>query len=144
MTNDNRIVVGVTGASGSMYAVRLLQVLIQSGLETHLVISPSGAAVIKQELGLTFNIRDPDLEKLICCIPSWSSRPAFIEPSTVSKRSDHGNSVLSSARRLHDTDRKRIVQNPSDGDLSMQWQHAQWYFQSRINKSDPESGRCSP
>ena len=83
MTSVDRIVVGVTGASGSIYAVRLLQVLIKAGLETHLVISPSGASVIKQELGLTVNLKNPDLEELICCVPEWSGRPALTDPTHV-------------------------------------------------------------
>jgi len=86
MTDDNRIVVGITGASGSMYAVRLLQVLIKSELETHLVISPSGAAVIKQELGLTVNLQNPDLEALVCCVPSWSSNRPLVDAALISQR----------------------------------------------------------
>lgn len=44
------IVVGVTGASGAIYAVRLVEVLLQAGCEVHLAISPSGKTVIAQEL----------------------------------------------------------------------------------------------
>ena len=36
-----KIVVGITGASGVIYGVRMLEVLSQLGAETHLVISPS-------------------------------------------------------------------------------------------------------
>lgn len=45
------LVVAVTGASGAVYAVRLLEMLLAGGREVHLMISPSGAAVIRQELG---------------------------------------------------------------------------------------------
>ncbi|MDB4533223.1 3-octaprenyl-4-hydroxybenzoate carboxy-lyase, partial [bacterium] len=72
MSTLERIVVGVTGASGSVYAIRLLQVLVKAGYETHVVISPSGAAVIKQECGLTVDLRNPDIESLVCCRPDWS------------------------------------------------------------------------
>ena len=44
------IVVGVTGASGAIYGVRLLEVLIHKGLEVDLVISPAATQVIRQEL----------------------------------------------------------------------------------------------
>ncbi|MCM2375004.1 UbiX family flavin prenyltransferase [Aporhodopirellula aestuarii] len=80
MTSDKRprrIVVAITGASGAPYAVRLLQALRMSDVEVHLTISPSGAAVIAQELGLTLDIRRPDLHALITCVPKWSSEPAF-------------------------------------------------------------------
>jgi 4-hydroxy-3-polyprenylbenzoate decarboxylase len=49
---SNPICVGITGASGAVYAVRLLEVLTASGLDVHLSISPSGREVIEQELGL--------------------------------------------------------------------------------------------
>jgi len=45
------IVVGITGASGAPYGARLLEVLLQAGCEIHLSISPSGQAVIEEELG---------------------------------------------------------------------------------------------
>ena len=50
------ICVGITGASGAVYAVRLLEVLIASGLDVHLSISPSGREVIGQELGLNIDL----------------------------------------------------------------------------------------
>lgn len=54
------VVVAITGASGAIYAVRLLEVLSASGVETHVTISESGAAVIRQELGLTLDLRKLD------------------------------------------------------------------------------------
>jgi len=36
------IIVGVTGASGAAYGVRLLDSLRELGAETHLVVTPSG------------------------------------------------------------------------------------------------------
>jgi len=38
-----RIVVGITGASGVIYGIRLLEVLQSSGLETHLVLSEAAS-----------------------------------------------------------------------------------------------------
>jgi len=47
-----RLVVGVTGATGLQYAVRMLQLLReQTDVETHLVVSPSGVLTLRQELG---------------------------------------------------------------------------------------------
>lgn len=46
-----RLVVGITGASGAVYGVRLLEVMRQApDWETHLVISPSGWLTLSQEL----------------------------------------------------------------------------------------------
>lgn len=54
MSDTRRLVVGVTGATGAVYAQRLLQVLrAAGGVETHLVVSPPGVLTIKHELGLS-------------------------------------------------------------------------------------------
>ena len=47
---NHPIVLGITGASGAIYAVRLLEVLRAAGRDVHLSISPSGRDVIRQEL----------------------------------------------------------------------------------------------
>jgi 4-hydroxy-3-polyprenylbenzoate decarboxylase len=47
-----RVIVGVTGATGAVYAVRLLQRLRAVGSETHLVVSPAGVLNVHHELGL--------------------------------------------------------------------------------------------
>lgn len=50
-TNDQprRLVVGITGASGVILGIRLLEILKAMEIETHLVISPAGRATIAQE-----------------------------------------------------------------------------------------------
>lgn len=51
-----KIVIGITGATGAIYGIRLLQVLRErDGYETHLVISKSGFLNIHHELGLSRN-----------------------------------------------------------------------------------------
>ena len=52
--SQNPIVVAVTGASGSIYAVRLLQVLVNAGRQTHVIISGAARQVILRELSLPF------------------------------------------------------------------------------------------
>src|SRR5499433_1096530 len=44
-----RIVVGITGATGTVMGVRTLQVLNDAGIETHLVLSKWGARTLIQE-----------------------------------------------------------------------------------------------
>jgi 4-hydroxy-3-polyprenylbenzoate decarboxylase len=58
------IVLGITGASGAVYAARLLDVLLASGRDVHLVISPSGALVLKQELGVAVDLDHFDARQL--------------------------------------------------------------------------------
>src|SRR5687768_18258584 len=59
------LVLAITGASGAVYAVRLLEVLVESGRDVHLMISPSGAAVIKQELERTVSVEQFELTQLL-------------------------------------------------------------------------------
>lgn len=47
-----RVVVGVTGATGAIYAVRLLERLRAARQETHLVATPAGVLNVHHELGL--------------------------------------------------------------------------------------------
>ncbi len=52
MSAPRRVVVGVTGATGAVYAVRLLARLRDAGRETHLIASPAGVLNVHHELGL--------------------------------------------------------------------------------------------
>ena len=48
-----RIIVGISGASGAVYGVRLLQVLRECpGVQSHLVVSDAGWRTLRHELGL--------------------------------------------------------------------------------------------
>jgi flavin prenyltransferase len=49
---ESRVVVGVTGATGAVYAVRLLERLRAAGREVHLVATPAGVLNVHHELGL--------------------------------------------------------------------------------------------
>jgi flavin prenyltransferase len=57
------LVVAITGASGSPYGVRLLDVLLRAGRTVHLVISPAATQVMERELGVTIDLArfDPTL-----------------------------------------------------------------------------------
>jgi 4-hydroxy-3-polyprenylbenzoate decarboxylase len=48
-----RLIVGITGASGSIYGIRLLEMLAGSGIETHLVISQWAARTLVHETDYT-------------------------------------------------------------------------------------------
>ena len=50
------LVVAFTGASGSPYGVRLVEVLLRAGQNVHLTISPAAAEVIEAELGVTMRL----------------------------------------------------------------------------------------
>ena len=60
MTQHNRIILAITGASGAIYGLRALEMLNTLHIDVHLVISPLGARVLHEETG-----RQPaDLEQL--------------------------------------------------------------------------------
>jgi flavin prenyltransferase len=59
------LVLAITGASGAVYALRLLEVLLASARQVHLIISPSGAAVLKQELNKGVNLDQFDPRSLV-------------------------------------------------------------------------------
>src|SRR6476469_7216368 len=71
MTNDQApmtnapLIVAITGASGAVYAVRLLEVLLEKDRKVHLIISPSGAAVLKQELDRAVNLERFDIKTIL-------------------------------------------------------------------------------
>ncbi|MGZ9586907.1 UbiX family flavin prenyltransferase [Paenibacillus marinisediminis] len=48
---SERWVIGITGASGAIYGVRLVQSMLQAGHFVHLVITDAGWRVLKEELG---------------------------------------------------------------------------------------------
>ncbi|GHV33385.1 putative UbiX-like flavin prenyltransferase [Synergistales bacterium] len=50
-----KIVVGISGASGAIYAVSLLKALKELGIETHLVVTSMGRHVAEHECGMSIN-----------------------------------------------------------------------------------------
>lgn len=47
-----KIIVGITGASGTVYGVRLLEALRDAGVETHLILTAGAETVAKHEIDL--------------------------------------------------------------------------------------------
>lgn len=53
LLSPRRLVVAITGASGAIYGVRLLQILREVGaIETHLMVSEAGVLNLHHELGM--------------------------------------------------------------------------------------------
>ena len=51
-TGTRRLVVGIAGASGAVYGVRVLERARSLGVETHLVATPAGVLNVNHELGM--------------------------------------------------------------------------------------------
>jgi polyprenyl P-hydroxybenzoate/phenylacrylic acid decarboxylase-like protein len=60
MSADMDIVTAITGASGALYAQRFIQGLVAAGVNVHLVVSPLGRRLLRDELGM----ESVDLEAL--------------------------------------------------------------------------------
>lgn len=58
-----RWVVGITGASGAIYGIRLIEELLKMQYEVHLVITEAGWRVLKEELGWEASKRTAALER---------------------------------------------------------------------------------
>jgi 4-hydroxy-3-polyprenylbenzoate decarboxylase len=50
--NPRRLIVGITGASGAIYGVRLLELLRTTDIETHLIMSRAGQTTLAAETSL--------------------------------------------------------------------------------------------
>ena len=57
---DKKIIVAITGASGSCYGIKALEYLRKTSIQTHLIISKSASLTLKVETGLSIN----DLKEL--------------------------------------------------------------------------------
>lgn len=59
---EARWAVGITGASGAIYGIRLIEMLINAGVRVHLVITEAGWRVLKEEQGWVTAKRQSALE----------------------------------------------------------------------------------
>src|ERR1043166_1446293 len=52
MARNKRIIVAITGASGALYAKRLIESLVAADVEVLLVVSQIGRRLLREELGM--------------------------------------------------------------------------------------------
>lgn len=50
--NSEKLVVGITGASGSIYSIRLVEALLEAGYHVHVICTHNGKKVMKYETGI--------------------------------------------------------------------------------------------
>lgn len=87
-----KIVVAITGASGSVYARRLLHYLVRAKAEIFLTISEHAAEVMRYELGVNVDCRQPDLDSLI---PGAAGHTRYCDPRDIA-------APIASGSFLHD------------------------------------------
>jgi 4-hydroxy-3-polyprenylbenzoate decarboxylase len=60
-----KVALGITGASGAIYGVRLLQALVDRGCEIALCVSGPGQRLLREELAIEFDPQRPPWEKVL-------------------------------------------------------------------------------
>jgi 4-hydroxy-3-polyprenylbenzoate decarboxylase len=65
------LVLAMTGASGTPYGIRLLEVLLQAGRQVHLVLSPAAAEVLEHELDRKVRLERFELTDLLGEAAAW-------------------------------------------------------------------------
>lgn len=120
-TAPPRLVVGVTGASGAVYGVRLLERARLLGLETHLVATPAGVLNVHHELGLDRAALEALASRAYApgdvgaCIASGSFATAAMVVAPCSMRSlaaiahGYGDNLLTRAADVTLKERRRLA-----------------------------------
>ena len=93
---SRRFVVGVTGASGAAYALRLLERLLVGGCEVHLVVSDYGRRLLFDEA----KIKDLSLEMLAPALAAGAERASHERRLFIHPNKDVG-AVIASGSFLH-------------------------------------------
>jgi len=99
-----KIIVGISGASGVEYGVRLLKMLKKAGIETHLVVSRSGKTTLGLELSMNisevYDLADhyyaPDDIGAAISSGSFKTMGMMIVPCSVKTMSEISTGVTSS------------------------------------------------
>ncbi|MFF1734780.1 non-oxidative hydroxyarylic acid decarboxylases subunit B [Streptomyces sp. NPDC058247] len=116
-----RLVVAMTGATGAPFGVRLLEVLAELGVETHLVVSRWARATLSQETGLS--VREVQAMASVCHSPddqgaSISSGSFRVDGMVVvpcsmktlaSIRTGYGEGLIGRAADVMLKERRRLV-----------------------------------
>lgn len=115
------LVVGISGASGAIYGVRLLQALRDVDVPAHLIVSKSAAVTLKEEAGLSVGVvrelaaetyANGDIGAAISS-GSFKTRGMVIAPCSIRTLSDiaYGttDSLMSRAADVVLKERRRLV-----------------------------------
>jgi len=121
MHRDPPLIVGISGASGAIYGVRLLQALHGKKIPAHLIVSKSAALTLKEETDVTIDqirelaattYQNTDVGAAISS-GSFKTRGMVIAPCSIRTMSDiaYGttDSLLSRAADVTLKERRRLV-----------------------------------
>lgn len=86
-----RFIVAISGASGQIYALRLLHKLLQTPCEISLTISEPGCVTLALESNIKLNAHAPDLSKLVGDDPKVLCRVEYANPRDIGARMASGS-----------------------------------------------------
>jgi 4-hydroxy-3-polyprenylbenzoate decarboxylase len=102
-SNKPRIIVGISGASGAVYGVRLLELLKDRGVETHLIMSRAAQITLAYET----NFKVADVERLAsvvhphgdisaaCSSGSFKTMGMIVAPCSIKTMSEIATGITS-------------------------------------------------
>jgi 4-hydroxy-3-polyprenylbenzoate decarboxylase len=124
-----RVIIGITGASGSIYGISTLRVLASLGVETHLVVTKTGEQVINHECGVTRKDLEAyakwhNIDNLFAPIASGSFKTdaMVIVPCSMrtlgSLASGNGDNLMNRAADVMLKERRKLILVPRETPLS--------------------------
>jgi 4-hydroxy-3-polyprenylbenzoate decarboxylase len=135
------VALGITGASGAPYAVELLRTLNRAGRVVHLSISPSGAEVLREEVGIEVSLKrfdpgvfgDLDASRVVyhhhddfhagIASGSFPTAGMVVVPCSMSTLGSiaHGvtTNLITRAADVHLKERRKLVLVPRETPLSL-------------------------
>ena len=118
---SQRLVIGITGATGAAYGLRLLRRGRELGLETHLIVTPAGVLNVHHELGLDRSALEREASfayspaDVGACVASGSFATAAMVVAPCSMKSlaaiahGFGDNLLTRAADVTLKERRRLV-----------------------------------
>ncbi|WP_415879249.1 UbiX family flavin prenyltransferase [Methylomonas sp. TEB] len=132
MSNKKRLVIGMTGATGAIYGVRMLQILReQDEWETHLVVSSAGLVNLKYELDMDraalYELADVThgINDIASCIASGSFKTEGVVIAPCSMKTlaavahGFGDNLISRAADVALKERRKTVLVPRETPLNL-------------------------
>jgi len=116
-----RLVVGITGATGAAYGLRLLQRARELGAETHLILTPAGVLNAHHELGLSRDALEREADAAYspgdvgACVASGSFASTAMVVAPCSMKSlaaiahGFGDNLLTRAADVTLKERRRLI-----------------------------------
>ena len=118
---DLPLIVGITGASGAIYGIRMLEVLCRRGIPAHLIISRSAAQTLSEEIDMPVEkaraladvvYPNSDLGAAVSS-GSFKTRGMIVIPCSIRTVSDiaygHTDNLVSRAADVVLKERRRLV-----------------------------------